>query len=325
MIATLHSLPYTGSVLKNTLFKIDIIFPQRDSFEKRVKEFDHGHRKDTNAADRGDTLVGKSNTSGMYLATIFPFIIGALANIKMKKHIRLIFFAAVPIILAGLVFTYSRASYLSLGLLLISYIYLERKIFKNRILPIAMIGAIGIGMLGFQSDLFKFDFLIEKFDLTNEQYEGTNNARLLAYVVPWQLIADDPLYLFRGAGQSFRKLRDTSKYDDAKILNLTQGEQHSTFSSSVFYRGFLATIAIFYLYYLLTKISWRMTKSGRRSRNRTAWLPTASLISMIALLPGWATDHYFITKISAHMYLFLLISLVMASHYYYRKSLTIMK
>lgn len=323
-VATLNSLPITGEIIRSTIFKVDILFPQRDSFASKVREYERSVSSayNPNAATRGDTLVGKSNPTATYLAAMFPFILGALTRIKQSNFTRLLYFSAVPILFGGILFTYSRAAYLSIIFITISYLFLERKIFQRNLLPMIVLGTIAIGVIGFQSDLFKFTFVVEKFDISNEEYEITNQARILAYIRPWQLLANEPTYFIRGAGRSDKKVLDDSKEEEVSILRLEDAEMHSVFSSAIFYRGFLSMLAIFYLYFLLTKTSWNMVQYGRKRKNPFTWFPTASLISLLAIFPAWMTDHYFITKISAHMFLFMLISLIMASQYYFKSSIS---
>ena len=319
LITISNSLPITGPWVRATIFKIEVLKPQHDSFYERNKEY--VRISQAPQAERGDSLVGISNTTGMVLSTMFPFVFAAFSRIKFSKPIRLMLFFAIPIILGGILLTYSRASYLSLGLLLISYVYLERKVFANRLLPIVLIGTIGVGMIGIQSDLFKFDFVIEKFDLSSKEYAGTNKARILSYTRPWKLLSEDPMYFVRGAGRTDKKLRDKSESKQASILTLKDSEMHSVFAASVFYRGFLAMLAMHLIYFQLIIISWRMAKYGRRKKSQLAWLPTAALISMVALLPGWLTDHYIVSAMNAHMHFFLLVSLIITSHYYFKKSI----
>ena len=83
-------------------------------------------------------------------------------------------------------------------------------------MPLIILAGIVIGTIGVQSTLFKFEFIADKFDLSNEKYTYTNQARILAYTYPFELIYNDPSYVFRGAGRSDKKLREKSS-DASKI------------------------------------------------------------------------------------------------------------
>ena len=135
---------------------------------------------------------------------------------------------------------------------------------------------------GLQSDFFKFNFLLEKFDLSNQTYSHTNNARLLSYTRPIEAIMSDPAFLFRGVGIASTKLRSDDVH--ASLINLTDGEVHSVFGSSIFYRGFLSTVIIFYVYYKIANTCYRARIVSRKTTEEVDWILFAGLVSFAALL-----------------------------------------
>ena len=317
-IATFNSLPITGTYIRSFFFSKEILFPTGTYFN--YDNYLDGHRFAQATAQRGNSLVGKSNPTGMVLVTALPIVLGAYFYFAKRTFIKVLFGVAALLIFTGSVFTYSRAAYVSLALILMAYVYLERRVFANSLLPMIIIGGIGVAAIGVGSNYFKFEFIVDKFDLQNEQYQETNQARILSFIRPWQLVLEDPTYVVRGAGRTDKKLRDDSKKSDASILTLLQGEMHSVPAASVFYRGFLAFLAMHFLYYRLVSVSWKMAKHGRRTQNREKWMPIALLIMLIGLLTPWMTDHYLVTKMSAHMYLFMIIGLLMGMHARYVRS-----
>ncbi|PCJ88878.1 MAG: hypothetical protein COA54_01215 [Thiotrichaceae bacterium] len=309
-VATLNSLPITGPLVRAHIFTISWLKPQRTgayeiSAETRIK-------LDDAKAERGDSLLGKSNVTGFVLISVLPFLIGAVRNIKYGATSKLIFNAAIILSFFALLFTYSRLTYLAIALLLYGYLLFDRQVFSKRFLPLIILASIVIGAVGVQSAVFKFSFIADKFDLTNEQYTYTNQARILAYTYPFELIYNDPSYVLRGAGRSFKKLRE--KDSSAGILQLDgslSAAMHSVFAASVFYRGFIAMIVFFYLYYVLIKTSYKETKRSKREASPTQWMIIASTISLMSIIPPWAFDHFIVTKMNSHMHLFLIFALVM--------------
>jgi len=310
-IATLNSLPITGPFVRAHIFTISWLKPQGTggyelSAEMLIK-------LDEAKAERGDSLLGKSNVTGFALISVLPFLIGAVRHLKYKMFSKVIFNAAIILSFFALLFTYSRLAYLAIAILIYGYLLFERQVFSKRFLPLIILASIVIGAIGVQSAVFKFSFIADKFDLTNEQYTYTNQARVLAYTYPFELIYNDPSYMLRGAGRSFKKLRD--KDSEANILKLDGSlstAMHSVFAASVFYRGALAMIVFFYLYFLFTKTCYKMIKKSKREKNPATWMIIASTISLMSILPPWAFDHYIVTKMSSHMHLFLIFGLVLA-------------
>jgi hypothetical protein len=90
------------------------------------------------------------------------------------------------------------------------------------------------------------------------------------------------------------------------------------FAASIFWRGLIAMIVLFYLYYLFMKSSYRGMKRAVQERHPHAWMVTAASISLLTLLPPWAFTHYLVSKASGHMYLFFLFAIVIACLDYIR-------
>ncbi len=312
-IAVMNSLPQTGPWVRAHIFTIEFLKPQRENFDISAEVM---MENDRGEAERGNSLLGKSNITGCVIITILPFLIGAIRNLRFGKNARLLMSLTIICAFFGLIFTYSRSTYIGIALLLFGYLIFERTSFSKRLLPAIFLAAVLIGTVGVQSSSFKFDFLVDKFDLTNETYEATNRPRILAYTRPFELLFEDPTYYFRGAGRTFRKLREHNP--DASILQLHENEMHSVLAASVFYRGFIAMLLIFYLYYLLAISSYRATKRSKKLSHPYSWLVTASFISLMCLLPAWAFTHYLVSKLSGHMHLFILVAMVLTSLDYVR-------
>ena len=308
LIASLNSVPITGPLIRAHVFTISWLKPP---LESALESSELIMILDKEEAERGDSLIGKSNITGCVIITLIPFLIGAVRNLRYSAGMRLFFQAAIVAGFFALIFTYSRSNYIALALLLVCYLLFERQSFSRRLLPVIIVAASAIGFIGMSSTLFKFDFVVEKFDINNKTYEGNNQARILSYTRPFELLANDPSYFIRGAGRADKKLR--SDDSDATILYLLEAEMHSVFAASVFYRGFIAMAATFWMYYLLTRYSYRGMKRAKKEKNPYAWMATASLISLVSLSPPWAFTHYLVSKVSGHMHLFLIVALVVTS------------
>lgn len=310
-VATLHSLPLAGPWVRANVMTIDILFPRGD-----LMGLDPYGLSSEAEAQRGNSLIGKSNITGAVIVTLIPFLIGALRYASLGPAASTLLKATLLMSVFALLFTYSRSNYLAVALMLLAYLFVARRMLARRLLPLLAIAAVVIGAAGVQSSAFKFDFVVAKFDLGNEEYTGNNLARRYAYTRPLERLYSDPGYFVRGAGRTDRKLREADA--DASILQLTDNEMHSVFGASIFYRGFLAMVAIFYIYYLAARLSYSAMKFCDRKRISAKWLVTASLISMVALLPPWAFTHYLVSSITGHTYFFLLVALVLTSHEYVR-------
>jgi hypothetical protein len=214
-VAILNSLPVTGPWMRAHIFTISWLKPTGDYFElssELMMLLDKGE------AERGNSLIGQSNITGCVIVTMIPFLVGMLRNVRLGVMIKLLLQVVVAMALFAVLFTYSRSNYLALALLITGYLLFDRQAFSRRFLPIIILAAVVFAVVGVQSTLFKFDFIASKFDLGNEQYQENNQARILSYTRPLQLVLRDPTFLFRGAGRTFRKVDDPN----AGILNLTE-------------------------------------------------------------------------------------------------------
>ena len=306
-VATLNSLPVTGPWVRAHIFTIDILFPKFQRFmgdSELMMIFDEG------LSTRGNALIGKSNVVGGVLIVMLPFIVGMLANVRLNPLLRTFFNIATVIIIISLLSTYSRLTYLAMAATFLGYFLYDRKEFSRRFLPVMSILVAGILFVGIQSTFFKFEFLIDKFDLTNERYQGTNMARLYSYTRPLRLVMSDPSYIFRGAGIAHRKLREDQS--DANILVLTEGETHSVFGASIFKRGLISMILLFYLCFLLIKQTYRSMRYAKRQRLSSEWMISAGFISFMGLAGPWLLEKFFVDKPSGHMFLFMYFALIIA-------------
>jgi hypothetical protein len=305
-VATLNSLPFTGPWVRAHIFTIDLLFPQRgmDIDTELRMIYDKG------LAMRGNSLLGKSNVTGGVLIMMLPFVVAMLSHMRINRLFRMFFNVASIMIIVGLLVTYSRLTYLAMAAMFLGYFLYDRKEFARRFVPVISILAVGILYVGIQSAFFKFDFIIDKFDLTNEKYQNTNMARLYAYTRPLQLVIHDPSYIFRGAGRAHTKLRE--KQSDANILVLEDGEMHSVFAASIFWRGFIAMFLLFYLCYLLVSQTYGLMKQAKKQRLENEWLITAAFLSLIGLASPWLLEHFFVSKPSGHMFLFMYFATLIA-------------
>lgn len=312
MVATLNSLPITGPWMRAHIFTIDWLKPTRDVWSsERIMLLDKGE------AERGNSLIGQSNITGCVIISMLPFLVGITRNMKLSFVSKTFLQVVVIAGLFAALFTYSRSIYLGLAVMLLGYLIFDKAAFSKRFLPLVIVAVITITAVGFQSTLFKFDFLAEKFDLSSERYARNNESRILAYTRPVELLFSDPTYFFMGAGRTFKKVENA----DADVLNLKEDEMHSVFAASIFWRGFISMVTLFYLYYLLAKLSYRSYKQCKQSGSNQAWLATAALISLMTLAPPWAFTHYFVSKQSGHMFLFFLIAVIVACLDYARYSI----
>ncbi len=312
-IAIMHSLPGTGPWVRANVMSVELLFPRgvATRFE------DETYLPAEVEAERGNSLIGKSNPTGMVLTTLLPFLLGALRHAGFGPGGRTILRIALGVILLAALLTYSRATYLGLAMILSAYLFVERAALAKRLLPVMLAVLVGIAYVGPDSGLFKFDFIAAKFDLGNEEYAGNNMARILAYTRPVELLLKDPSYLLRGAGRTSRKLREADP--DAAILELTDNEMHSVFAASIFYRGFPAMLLLFLIYYRFGMASYRAMRFGRRRGAPTYWLATASFAALVGLLPHWAFDHHLVNGIGSHAHMFILFALTLASTEYTRR------
>ncbi|OUU15834.1 MAG: hypothetical protein CBB97_23555 [Candidatus Endolissoclinum sp. TMED37] len=306
-IAVTNSLPVTGPWVRANVFTIDTLKPVSERF---VTILEKSESSLVVEAQRGNSLVGKSNVTGGLLATFLPFILGAASYFRGRLSLRLLRQATIILTLFALLFTYSRTTYLALFGLALVYLMMNPKFLGRRAVAPMLGVTLTIAIFGFQSDEFKFDYLIEKFDLTSQLYAYTNNARWLSYSRPIEAIQSDPAFLFRGAGVTSFKLR--SDDPDASMLHHTEGETHSVFGASIFYRGLFATVLIFYFLFYLAAANYRAIRlTSRGSLYERDWMLLASMGCLVALMPFWAFTHFLIDKMNGHMHLFVLGALIL--------------
>lgn len=262
---------------------------------------------------RARALFGSPNGLGSFLATSLSFAIAIL--LRETSTARKLLLSLVTVIgIVGTLVTYSRTAYLTLFIVLGTYLFyslhipkITFRVFQGGILAILV-------FLSLQTT-FRIDITPgTTLDRIGEALEDSNaNTRNLKRIEAYQnmipFLIDNPKWYFVGRGFAAEDIRSRGIIDwttsSAEIL-ITQN--HSLIAFVFYQRGLISTLVFIFLWMsiLLSIISVQrnmLLSQGATNKTRLL-LNIASLAAILSMLPAILFDHFYASSIYMQYILF---------------------
>ncbi|CUH97905.1 O-antigen ligase family protein [Leisingera aquaemixtae] len=292
----LTSLPMTRVLVVDLVFSNKFLEPAAEGVGANYSAGDSGVR--------GRTLVGVSILGASFINVCWP-----LAALLLRWPWRLgpvwrgITLAACLLAPMGVVMSYSRGPILgSLLILLAVLLYGFKHVRRGILLPVAVSTTV-ILAVGITSQLFFFDRLSNRSQaiLENPFQDERESERILAYIEPFQHVAEQPQFLLLGEGITVR-------YSDTRAVPEQAGKAtHAAFAMAYYSYGMLAAL----LYGSLVLRALRAAgQLARRKGSFAGLLSQSLLLSVVALLPWVAFGHAPVSTPRGAMLFFLVIGLI---------------
>jgi hypothetical protein len=275
----LSSLPFTR-FLVNPIFDIGFLEPASESV---VEEF-----SDLESAKRGRSLVGVSILSGAFVNAAWPLLLG-LRNkrYQLGSRIKKLLPLATILMPLGVFMTYSRGAILgAIFVILVIQIFNTGK-YRRQLIALLSIGAIGINIVGWNSNVFYTERLEKTTNRTlTEGFSSTNEReteRFDAYVEPFEHVVTYPEYFILGEGASALK---GSKWNPFGIYMGGFGNRadHAVFAKSFYAYGLIAACLYFIL---LFKSGWSTYQNCFKSNNPKSYIYSRMILASIAGISTW--------------------------------------
>lgn len=292
----LSSLPMTRPVVVDMVFSNSFLEPAAEGVGAQYGAGDSGVR--------GRTLVGVSILGASFINAAWPFAALLLRwPWQLGPLWRSLTLAACLLAPMGVVMSYSRGPILGSLLILLTVLFCGYKYVRRGILlPIAVSTSV-ILAVGISSQLFFFDRLTNRSQaiLENPFQDERESERILAYIEPFQHLAEQPQFLVLGEGITVR-------YAETWVLPEQAGQAtHATFAMAYYSYGMLAAILYGSLMLRALLVTGRLAK---RKGSFTGVLSQSLLLSAVALLPWVAFGHAPVSTPRGAMLFFLVIGLI---------------
>ncbi len=195
----------------------------------------------------------KDHTSyGAAIALFIPFLIGAVFNKEMQKGWRIVSVMLLAIFIVGLIFSYTRAAWVSLVGALAMYLVLRFKINYKIVLVIAGI-CVG-GIMIFQNQLFfkmegnkvesSTDFSKHIKSISNVSSDASNLERINRWKCAIRMFEEKPVFGW-GPGTYQFKYAPFQHSDEKTIISTNAGDggnAHSEYLGSLSESGLLGML-----------------------------------------------------------------------------------
>ena len=239
------SLPPTQGLVARRIFSYSFLMPSAENVAAK-----YGF---AGVALRGHSLVGISILSAAFLNTIWPMLFLLRTDKNLSARWRLATLLAIILIPLGVVMSYSRGAIAGLVMIVLIVVLLN----SNKVRGPVVIG-VGIMILvfswvGWGSEYFKFEWLQWKteYQFANVNTTDDMTARIYSYSDPFQLVLNDPFFIFLGQGRARYKI------SGAPTLLQDITADHAVFSSATYSYGMLAAFAYIALLLGAFRITWR--------------------------------------------------------------------
>jgi probable O-glycosylation ligase (exosortase A-associated) len=220
----------------------------------------------------GTSIIGANNAIGLALNMCLPLLL-YLAREEQgwrKRLLQVTFFLTIPAIM----FTYSRASALTLGVLLLVIVLRSR----YRLLFITAAVGIGVAVVPFISERW---IARQKTVLTYEE-DGSAMSRIDNWRFCWRLALDNPI---TGAGFAFQSREVLARYAPEFLLKYPGKvwDTHNIVFGILARHGFPGLI-VFVMLILFCLLSCSRLKRQVRNRPDLKWVATYSEMIQISFL-----------------------------------------
>jgi probable O-glycosylation ligase (exosortase A-associated) len=220
----------------------------------------------------GDSIIGANNAIGLALNMVLPFC--WYLGLQEKGWLRRILLATFFLTIPAIMFTYSRASALTAGVVVLAIIM------KHRFRILMLVSILIVGVLA-------VPFLPEKWmnrqrSTLNYEDDGSAMSRIDGWKLCWRVAMDRPL---TGAGFDFQSKETFAKYAP-EFLYTYRGkvwDTHNIYFSMLACHGFIG-LAVFLILIVSCLMSCMKLKRQSRRHPELKWMGTYCDIVQISFL-----------------------------------------
>ena len=288
IITILYSLGSTRPLVVKIFFSHNFLVPYGERMAQEML-----YMSGEIEALRGQSLIGVSTITTGFLGTMWAFTFlasrwpGFSANWIKAAHIASM---ATPV---AMLMTYGRAAWVTvLAIGGIAFFFGFAKGRRN-ILILAACLAIIVYQVGWRSELFMVNRVVEKTKLAiDDPYKEESVAqRLLSYTQPFSHLMEHPLWLFAGTGRVGQKLSQRGNIE-AELRDRAGLSKHSGFGMAYYSYGLLAAfthalIILNGLRFIVRRLQESTPKDS--SLHKITW--QTFLMTWVGLLCWWLPGH----------------------------------
>lgn len=297
LLMILSSLPFTRSLVANSVFSISFLEPASVNASSLLAEGDTGIR--------GRTLVGVSIIAASFINICWPF--AALLwrwpwNIGHWKYVGLCACALAPM---AVLMSYSRGPIIGTVLMVLVALSVGLRRIKRGILLPVMAGAFLVLFVGASSQIFFFDRLTNRTEaiFAGQLNDERESERILAYSEPFQHMLEHPRFILFGEGISVRYS------SSARVMPEQVGQAtHAAFAMGYYAYGLLASI-LFLSIFVRGGLHVQYLKD-RMTNTAAGLLAPTLLLSLVGMAPWLIFGHAAISTPRGAMLFFLVLGLI---------------
>lgn len=294
-LTILTSLSATRPFVSELLFSNRFLEPAADSLLERIL-------LSTEDAIRGRSLVGVSILGATFINICWP-LAALLAiwpgRLGMWRAAAMLACILAP---AAVFMSYSRGPILGMILLLVLALFFGVGRIRRMFLVPVSIASLVVLSIGIDSELFKVDRLVNRTNaiFDNPYSDERESERLLAYIEPFEHVAQNPSFALIGEGVAPHRLG-------------LRGEQrgkatHALFAKAYYSYGLIAAcLYIVLMFNLLYFCVWHLMN---RKDFFGRYFASALLAGVVAIVPWAAFGHAIVSTPRGTMAFFLLVGLL---------------
>ena len=240
---------------------------------------------------RGQSLIGTSTITTGFLGVMWAFSFLAAAWPGLQAQWRNAAIWASILTPLAMLATYGRAAWLTvivIGSMAFFFGFARGR--KNMLVLIAGLTMI-VYQVGWQSDLFLVDMLVQKTQNFAENPYEAEHERLGSYIEPFYHLMENPSWLLIGAGRVGKKLSQRGDIE-ATLRDVAGLSNHSGFGMAYYCYGLIAAIthALIILFgLLLVRARLKNTPGNRYSLNKETW--QVFFMGSIGMVLWWLPGH----------------------------------
>lgn len=232
----------------------------------------------------------KDHTSyGAALALLLPMLIGYMTFTGNNYSLRFIYWIFLIILSVGIIFSYTRAAWLSLAGALGVWLVVKLRInFKALIVFFVFAVLLAMPMIDSafhrikkNDEVSSTDFSAHIKSMSNISTDASNLERLNRWSCAYRMFLDKPVFGF-GPGAYMFKYGTYQKPDERTIISTNMGDvgnAHSEYLGSLSESGLLGMFSVFGFMITTLVVAFRLVK-----KSQIKWVRTVALYSILSLI-----------------------------------------